>query len=449
MDTVSDKRLSLKQIKSKLASLSRDVNFSFPGKKWPNTHHISSAKDWLGIMSASGLDRSFAYRSVAEAFGLHKKEIAECDSEQGFWLEHGFQSLDSGIFYHRQFYDDMVGSSSSGLLIPSSRDNYTESSQSKNHIHMESAKLLADMERDIFSPRGVKHVVLRSGVLGFCVGAKTYPYKKLETAISGSINVESIADDVFFNCWSESINKCIEHLTNRKKGRLCFLSGDYTDLIPRSIEKTIRAMTMLRVYTGVPEESQFSNYDVFIIDNETFHHQQEAVRKLYKSSKAYLVLSLDDKNITSLLTSAQLVFTLVDLTLDWGAHSIRVAVPKICGSCKREVQSNDLTVDLVNFTRTFERSSSTGFGCSSCVNGYEGFVFASEDIWGASVFSSILLEAISDQEESDKISELAISPYKIANDLYKKESVLSLATSLVSLISSGLVNINDAQDVLG
>jgi hypothetical protein len=108
----------------------------------------------------------------------------------------------------------------------------------------------------------------------------------------------------------------------------------------------------------------------------------------------------------------------------------------------------DFTVDAVTFTKTFDRSNVVGLGCEKCINGYSGFVFAKEDMWLASKFSSILSDAYADHEEADKMASLDVSPYKVANQLYRGESS-SLAKSLVALISQGQVQIEDAQEVLG
>jgi hypothetical protein len=448
MYPVSTENTQKKQIKKTLSSISRDVVFSYPNQDWPDTEGETIPSSWLNTFVSSGLRVCFGYRALSESFNIPHMNSNECDPNDGFWLEHGFFLRKTGVFYALVFSDDIINNEKMGLLIPSGLNIYTASAQSKDPIHMASQKLMVEMERLSFSSRGVRDAVLKDGILGFRVGSNITPYKKINTIISDSCHVSSVDESIAVECWTQPIKKCIEHLSLSKKGRLCFLSGDYTKDLTSMLLDRVGDMTMLRA--SRISDAPGVDADVYFFSDGDFNASGlKALRDVYERTSSYIVFVFSSKNITHLLSKSQRLFSSVELILDWGGHAIRVAIPKICDKCKKQIKSQDLTVDLVNFTKTFDRSSSTGQGCASCVNGYSGIAFASEDIWGVSVFSSILSDAYADQDESDKIGRLAISPYKIANDLYKKESVSSLATSIVSLVSSGIVKVDDAQEVLG
>jgi hypothetical protein len=448
MHSVSTESTKKEEIKKILSSISRDVIFSYPNQDWPNAEGEALPSSWLSTFISHGLRICHGYRALSESFNIPHMNSHECDPNHGFWLEHGFFSRETAVFYASVFSDDMINNEKLGLLIPSGLNAYTGSPQSKDPVHVESRRLLVEMERLSFSSRGVRDAVLKDGILGFRVGSKITPYKKINTIISDSCHISSIDENIAVECWTQPVKKCIEHLSLSKKGRLCFLSGDYAEGLTRMLFDRVGDMTMLRT-ARISDVSNFDADVYFFSDGDFNESGVKTLRDVYERTNAYIVFVFSSKNITHLLSRAQRIFSSVELILDWGGHAIRVAIPKICDKCKKQVRNQDLTVDLVNFTKTFDRSFSTGPGCQNCVNGYNNIVFAAEDIWEISVFSSILSDAYADQDESDKIGRLSISPHKIANDLYKKESVSSLATSLVSLVSGGIVKVNDAQDVLG
>jgi hypothetical protein len=448
MYQVSAENTQNKKNKKILSSISRNVIFSHPNQDWPDTEGETVPSSWLNAFVSSGLSIRFGCLALSESFDIPHLNSHECDLDDGFWLEHGFFLRKTGVFYARVFSDNMINNEKLGLLIPSGLNTYTGSVQSRDPVHLASRVLMLEMERLSFSSRGVRDVVLKDGVLGFRVGSKITPYKKINTMISDSSHISSVDENIAVECWTHPVKKCIEHLSLSKRGRLCFLSGDYSEGLTSMLLDRVGDMTMMR--TARISDASNVDADVYFFSDEDFNESGvRALRDIYERTNAYIVFIFSSKNITHLLSKSQRLFSSVELIIDWGGHAIRVALPKICDKCKKQIKNQDLTVELVNFTQKFDRSSSTGPGCASCVNGYSGIAFAAEDIWEVSVFSSILSDAHADQDESDKIGRLTMSPYKIASDLYKKESVSSLATSILSLVSSGIVKVDDAQEVLG
>jgi hypothetical protein len=441
-------KIEIKQRIMRMHQKSRSILFDY---NIPEFFTGSSISDWLVFLSKKGVPIELLKKIVCNQFSIPIKQAKKCVDKQGLWLEEGFYCYTSDTFYLWDFDDEAIDSEGFGLLLGSKA--YGRESFS-SEVDQNVLSLFAKMEMSRFSSRGIVDVHIKDKFLYGVTGRNYRPLERVGLSTLSTRDARYTKASLVNDVWGFSVRKFVNHIESSFSGKLSFMCGDYILDLPEKIRNEVHRGTPK---TAVVEEflsADFTQSDVYIIELDKIkritHEERSDFIDRINLSNAHFVFVSSARNISHLLAKVSVLIDNKTLAHQWGVHSFRVSIPKLCPNCKSVAhKERSYSDEAVNVSVQISSAYEVGLGCSKCVDGYQGMVFASEDVSGEKGFRMLLSDKVSlDDTDEDKMSSHELQPFSVANALYKKDDMQSLRQSLSQLLTDGIVSPEDVKGLL-
>jgi len=435
-----------KKVKLIIDALIKETTFTHPNINWPECNTYLSILDWFSFAVKKGVSSDRAKISLARQLSIPTLDATSIvDTETpGLFLNEGYYVCDSDILYVSDISILLASDSNNiGILIGDSEDFI---SGELGFIHSEILKLSAMLELAHYSGRGVVDATIKNNILLLNNGDKGTPVKKLSLSSIRTLQSETPNSSIIKSAWSSPVENLISHVSKRGKGRLLFLSGDYTKRgLVQFIKEKISVSSMLTLGEGLDSEG-----DIQLVDLESLNKKPaNSLINAINCTDSYILILSSSRNLLELFTKMSYLMSNEELGLNWGHHYLRTSVRQLCDKCRVSDNLDRSFLDeFLGATFTL-KTHTPGHGCSYCVSGFRGFLFIEENMSDRTSMMKRILDNGKSEDSAEYISDKKPMPHSMISSFYKAgtEEINQLESIKMNL-AEGLVQISDVHGLL-
>jgi hypothetical protein len=435
----------------RLQRLESDLKVVFHHLSWTEMLPCACPDELVSRCVTAGIPKEKALHTIA----LHMGIRTICDPEgidlsNGFFVNGGYYSRTEKRMYLRNRISEALAEPENfGLLLG---ETVALGKGAKlNNEQMLTLHTMANLVKDLRSAARTSDVVFRGGVAIGAYAQRTVPMAVIDTSQLGVSYARIIDKSFVSSLWASAIEHAEHHITSRLPGRIIFLCGDYmTDDVSSLLASRVSARTIFTTSTVA------SNSDVVVLSIDAL--SQKTAQQALETAKrrdGYVVFTTSAGNMTQLIERALRLFSVGDLSANWGAHYFRRVLPSLCSHCRvEETYHVHLGDETLSITDDLRAHFSRGTGCEHCADGYSGHAVVTEDMGERAAFIFMMLKVFRDGLQDDADGEVLLSSeksvYAFSGSYYRstKGTRATLLNSLKGLVRSGAVQVADTHGLL-
>lgn len=435
----------------KLQRLESDLKVVFHHLSWAETIPCTSPDELISRCVSAGLTKEKSLQTIALHMGLPMMYASgSIDLSGGFFVSGGYYSrTEQRLYLRNRVSEAMAEPSRFGVLLGESISTSKDTVLSEEQIL--TLHTMVELVKDLRITARASDIVFRGGVAVGAYGQRSVPMAVIDTSQLGVDYARVVDKSWSASLWTSAIEHVESHISQRAPGRLIFLSGDYlADDVSSLLSSRISARTIFTASTVA------SDSDIVILSMDTLSRTTALLAlETAKRRDGYVVMTTSAGNMTQLIERALKLFTVGDLSSNWGAHYFRRVLPSLCPHCRKEEYTHvHLGDETLSITEDLRSHFSRGPGCEHCADGYCGHAVVTEDMGDRPAFIFMMLKVFRDGLQDDADGEVLLSSekslYAFSGAYYRstKGTRSTLLSSLKGLVRTGSVQVADTYGLL-
>lgn len=434
-----------------LQRLESDLKVVFHHLSWTEMLPCTCPDELVSRCIAAGLTKEKALQTISLHMGIRTIFDPETiDLSSGFFVSGGYYSrVEKRMYLRNRISEAMADPERFGLFLG---DSTALGKDAKlNDEQMLTLQTMANLVKELRTTARTYDIIFRGGVAMGAYAQRTVAMAVFDTFQLGVSYARVVDKSWVASLWSSTIEHAVSHITSRLPGRLIFLCGDYiADDVSSLLVSRVSARTIFTTSYGL------SNSDVLVLSMDaTSKEDAQQALETAKRRDGYVVFTTSAGNMTQLIERATKLFSVGNLSANWGAHYFRRVLPSLCSHCRVEETSHvHLGDETLSITEDLRVHFSRGAGCEHCADGYSGHAVVTEDMGDRAAFIFMMLKVFRDGLQDDADGEVLLSSeksvYAFSGAYYRstKGTRSTLLNSLKGLVRSGTVQVADTYGLL-
>lgn len=433
-------------IADELTSLAKKI---YPESHWQAILKIDTPNKWLRAASEAGIHKDSALRLLANKYQIPYREASELTGK-GVWVPAGVFIEKDSIFYSRELtpsHFQKEGAVTFGLMIgDAAPSKYPEAINSENEEAKDIIRGLYASIMTLSKPEcKYTHFSLTGHHLSALCGTKDVLYKRLDEGFTPLLEMshKRASKTIGEQIWSDACHRYVNYIKLNPTRRFSFFTGEMSESILETMKKVVESSSIFKVVAEIPD-SPCSN-TVAVVDFDRIDSLSK--EDLYALTRVHTLFYSREKTMPRLYGRMRQVLGKENLISHLAVYSSRVIGTKVCQNCcDRSETPIVLTDSIYSLSFNVKRPPIVGPGCSSCVSGYAGSVLLTEDCFTPGVAGAAVHSFEVDEE--DRVRAETRDPFKIRESIVRTKKVDLVLTKLESLVTSGQITVEDAQNLL-